>query len=580
MTAEDRTRTLRSCLAYQPHELQFGTSGRRGDVIHLTQLEIYINTLAELEYLQSLPRNRGGIIRGEEFYFAYDLRPSSTRYVAEQGGRGEICQAVEQAVRDAGMRPVNLGMIPTPALTYFAISRARGSIMVTGSHVPFERNGYKTNSAEGELLKEDEPPINERVRQVRERIYSQPCPDSMFDKLGLFKSGSRRLPAAIEEGKAAYIERYAAFFKGHSLSGKRILVYQHSSVGRDVLVDILRGFGADVIASGRSEAFVPLDTENVDDTLVAAIQSLVDEASAAHGAIDSVVSADGDADRPLILGVDSSARRVRFFGGDLVGMVVAEYLKAEAVVVPISCNDAIDRGSLKTKLEPKTRIGSPYVIAGLKSARERGKRVVCGWEANGGFLTGSDIERDGRTLKALPTRDAVLPVLCVLFAAWERGLSLAELFGRLPGRYGRAALLRQFPRPRSLAIIQRFSPSRACIKEAVFAQHGLEALDGEGKRVPLRPGERQELDDIRCRLLCCFTPEMGFGGITRLNYVDGVRIAFANGDVAHVRPSGNADELRIYATADSQARADEIARMGVAEPDGILRRLEMAAAES
>jgi phosphomannomutase len=73
---------------------------------------------------------------------------------------------------------------------------------------------------------------------------------------------------------------------------------------------------------------------------------------------------------------------------------------------------------------------------------------------------------------------------------------------------------------------------------------------------------------------------MGFGGITRLNYVDGVRIAFANGDVAHVRPSGNADELRIYATADSQARADEIARMGVAEPDGILRRLEMAAAES
>jgi phosphomannomutase len=44
--------------------------------------------------------------------------------------------------------------------------------------------------------------------------------------------------------------------------------------------------------------------------------------------------------------------------------------------------------------------------------------------------------------------------------------------------------------------------------------------------------------------------------------------------VAHVRPSGNADELRIYAVADDQARADAIARAAVAEPDGILRRME------
>jgi phosphomannomutase len=43
--------------------------------------------------------------------------------------------------------------------------------------------------------------------------------------------------------------------------------------------------------------------------------------------------------------------------------------------------------------------------------------------------------------------------------------------------------------------------------------------------------------------------------------------------VAHVRPSGNADELRIYAVADTQQRADEIAEAGVS-PGGILRRLE------
>ncbi|HEU4340172.1 MAG TPA: hypothetical protein VFU31_01230 [Candidatus Binatia bacterium] len=50
-----------------------------------------------------------------------------------------------------------------------------------------------------------------------------------------------------------------------------------------------------------------------------------------------------------------------------------------------------------------------------------------------------------------------------------------------------------------------------------------------------------------------------------------MRVYFHNGDVAQVRPSGNAPRLRIYATSDSQARADEIVELGLREPDGILR---------
>ena len=60
----------------------------------------------------------------------------------------------------------------------------------------------------------------------------------------------------------------------------------------------------------------------------------------------------------------------------------------------------------------------------------------------------------------------------------------------------------------------------------------------------------------------------------RINVLDGVRVYFHDGDVAHVRPSGNAPQLRIYANADSQARADEIVKLAVCEPDGILRQLE------
>ena len=110
---------LRSVLDYEPQILRFGTSGRRGRVVDLTQLEIYINVTGELEYLQSLPRAMGGIVRGEEFYFGCDLRPSSPG----------LCQAAVQAILDAGMQPVNLGPIPTPALTSYALSRGRGSMM-------------------------------------------------------------------------------------------------------------------------------------------------------------------------------------------------------------------------------------------------------------------------------------------------------------------------------------------------------------------------------------------------------------------------------------------------------------------
>src|ERR1700750_1277375 len=105
MSAASRADSLRSSLTYTPVELRFGTSGRRGRVVDLTQLEIYINALAELEYLLRLPVTLGGIERGQDFFFAHDLRPSSTRFVPQEGGRGEICQAVAQAAQEAGLRP-------------------------------------------------------------------------------------------------------------------------------------------------------------------------------------------------------------------------------------------------------------------------------------------------------------------------------------------------------------------------------------------------------------------------------------------------------------------------------------------
>jgi len=177
---------------------------------------------------------------------------------------------------------------------------------------------------------------------------------------------------------------------------------------------------------------------------------------------------------------------------------------------------------------------------------------VCGWEANGGFLTGSDIELRGAVLKALPTRDAMLPIVASLVAAQEAGVALGELFVRLPKRFSRAALLRQFPRAVALGILAGFTPANA------------------------EPGGA-ETAGIRARLGEFFPAAQGFGAVAGIDYTDGVRIHFDNGEVAHLRPSGNADEFRFYAVADTQERADEMVGLGVAEPDGILRRMERAA---
>ncbi|TVY41794.1 Phosphomannomutase [Lachnellula occidentalis] len=561
------TDALRLHLAYTPQPLKFGTSGRRGEVVHLTQLEIYTNVVAEIRYLQGLPRSEGGITPGDDFYYAHDLRPSSTQLV--DNGRGGLCQAVEQALKSTCMRPINLGAIPTPALTYWALKHGKGSIMVTGSHIPFDRNGYKLNTSKGELMKTTERDINDKVAFVREELLAQPYAESLFDAQGTIRDDAARssfLPA-IAEGRSAYIQRYLEFFKGETLQGMKLLAYQHSAVGRDLLVEIFEALGAEVTPAGRSDTFVPIDTEAIDQAQLDTVQELV---SKTGQTFDAIISTDGDSDRPMILAPDGD--ELRFFGGDLLGMITAEFLGIDAAVVPISTNDAIDRGPLGPVTEPKTKIGSPYVIAGMERAISKGRRRVCGWEANGGFLTSSDIERNGNILTGLPTRDAFLPLLCALFAAHNRKITLPELFATLPRRFSRAALLRKFPHATSMKIIERFSPSSDAIQDVCYHPDHITIRDAEQSILKLKNQER--LHRIRQELQSVFSAEFGFDQVTQILYTDGVRIIFSNGDVAHFRPSGNADELRIYSVADTQERADFIASQGVAEPNGLLRRLE------
>jgi phosphomannomutase len=226
----------------------------------------------------------------------------------------------------------------------------------------------------------------------------------------------------------------------------------------------------------------------------------------------------------------------------------------------------------------KTKIGSPFVVAALEALRSRGDRSrICGWEANGGFLTATDVPLPAGNLAALPTRDAILPILANLFAAAERRSDLAALWEQLPARYGRAGLLDNVPVAVSQAILAHLVPTGTEIEvEFVAGGNVLDRSHSNKAAQPLATARASEWRRCEAELARFFTPALGFDRIARINVLDGVRIYFRNGDVAHVRPSGNAPQLRIYANSDTQARAEEIVVLALREPDGILRQLGQA----
>ncbi len=568
-------RQLRDTLEYSPVSSRFGTSGVRALVKDLTDLEVYSLTLGTLHYLEKVGRvQTGKVARGSvQIPIAGDLRPSTER----------ILGATARAILDGGYQVDYLGRIPTPALTYYALQKGVVSFMGTGSHIPSDRNGQKANRCDGEVMKSDEKGIVEAVEAVRQQEFQRPAAESVFDAHGMFKPEHQvHLPPVNGEAEQLYMERYRQVFPANGLAGKRVVFFEYAAVGRDLLPRILEMAGAEVIPVGRSDEFVPIDTEAISEAHLRMLSEFVTEQQSRHGRIDAIVSTDGDSDRPLIVGVEPSetggAPVMRFFPGDLVGTIVADYLDADSVSIPISASPAVhEHFELKGVVTSKTRIGSPYVIEAMGAALKKGRERVVAWEANGGFLTGSEMTLNGGVLKPLPTRDAILPMLSVLYAAAERDLTLSELFERLPRWYGRADLIDNFPQETSQRILAYFRPDDENIMWLDFFDDEIVLRDVDEQSIgewSLRDVQGEEFAEKKRQLEAIFSPARGFGEIERINVQDGIRCFFRNEDIAHIRPSGNAPQLRIYAQSRTQERANEIARLGVAEPDGILRDLQ------
>lgn len=450
--------------------MKFGTSGLRGLVSEMTDPLCADYVAAFLDHLAASGPAPAALLLGR------DLRPSSPR----------IARACAAAARARGVDAVDCGALPTPALALAAGTRGVPAIMVTGSHIPFDRNGLKFYRPEGEITKADEAGI-------LAHLGAAPEPEAA-------RKGARRddAGAAIR----AYRARGIGFFPEDILAGWRIGVYQHSAVGRDLLAETLRALGAEAIPLGRSAHFVPIDTEAIrpEDEALA-------RAWCAGHRLDALVSTDGDGDRPLI--ADEAGA---FLRGDVIGVLAARYLGAEAVATPISSNTMLERSGWFPRIR-RTRIGSPHVVAAMAALMAESAGFTVGYEANGGFLLGGPVTGPGGgALAPLVTRDATLPMLCVLALAAERGKPLSALPATLPPRFTASDRLTDF------------TPERAQTLLADLA--GLaELLADLGERV------------------------------AAVDLTDGVRMRLGGDQIVHLRASGNAPELRCYAEAADPGQA-------------------------
>ncbi len=449
--------------------VRFGTSGARGLVRDLSPdiCEAFVHA-----FLRSSGETGGPVLIG------HDLRPSSP----------EIARACCEEVLRMGFEPVNAGVVPTPALAFAAQSRRAPAIMVTGSHIPFDRNGIKFYLPHGEISKDDEQ------RMLASPVPDEPAPPAI-------------LPPPDAHVLDLYARRYTDVFEAGSLKGMTLGIYEHSSAARDLLHRILRALGAETVGLGRSEAFVPIDTEAVREEDVA-----LGRAWAQQNGFTAILTTDGDADRPLI--ADENGEWLR---GDVLGILCAQALGAGTVVTPVSSNTALEAsGAFPETI--RTRIGSPHVIAAMERAS---KAPVVGYEANGGFLLGSDIMRNARRLAALPTRDAVLPMLVLLDAARSRRCRLSDLVAELPRRFTFSDRLQDVNVDWCRALLAKLAE-----EPSGFSQLGRPRLSR----------------------------------VVSIDTTDGVRASLESGDILHLRLSGNAPELRCYAEAATPERAALLCR--------------------
>ena len=301
--------------------------------------------------------------------------------------------ALEAGFAAAGVDVRLLGPMPTPAIAYLTRTlRASVGVVISASHNPFDDNGVKFFSSQGEKL-----------------------PDAIEDEIQELLDHDLKVIDSRQLGKADRIDdapgRYIEFCKssvpnGMSLTGMRIVVDCAHGATYQVAPRVFAELGAEVEVIGAAP-----DGFNINqgvgsthpETLKAAVQaSKADLGVAFDGDGDRVIMADADGvirDGDELLYVIAAGRIDQGYQGGVVGTLMSNLGLEQAI-------EALGRPFQRAK------VGDRYVHEALKR-----EQWLLGGESSGHLLC----------LDRHTTGDGIIAALQVLAEMARRGRSLAEL---------------------------------------------------------------------------------------------------------------------------------------------------------
>ena len=302
--------------------------------------------------------------------------------------------ALEAGLNSAGADVVLTGPLPTPGVAYLTRAlRLSLGVVISASHNPFDDNGIKCFSAQGEKLPDaweldveallEEPPVWVQAAEV---------------------GRTRRL----DDVEGRYIEFCKSTFPGDlSLKGMKIVVDGAHGAAYKVAPAVFHELGADVVKIGCQP-----DGFNINKGFGATSPQALVRAVKDEGA-DCGIALDGDADRLQVVDADG-----RLYNGDeLLYVMVADRLsRGRAVpgaVGTLMTNMAVEVALRKREVAfARAKVGDRYVLEEL---------VARGWQL-GGEGSGHLLALDCHT-----TGDGIISALQILQAQRRSGRSLAQL---------------------------------------------------------------------------------------------------------------------------------------------------------
>jgi len=302
--------------------------------------------------------------------------------------------ALEAGFAAAGVDVMLCGPMPTPGVAYLTKAlRLSAGVVISASHNPYQDNGIKFFSANGDKLSDD---------------FELAIEAELEKPIGCVNSQELGKVFRLDDAAGRYIEFCKSTFPGDlNLKGMKLVVDCANGAAYHIAPYIFHELGAEVISIGVSP-----DGRNINDgcgaTAPAALIAKVKETNADLG-----IALDGDADRLQM--VDASGR---LFNGDELLYVLAKDRvdrgqKLGGVIGTLMTNLAVENAikSLGIGFE-RANGGDRYVLELLKQ-----KGWIIGGEGSGHLLC----------LDQHSTGDGTIAALQILAAMKQNKKSLAQL---------------------------------------------------------------------------------------------------------------------------------------------------------